>query len=813
MSEKDIQVDYNTSLQPLADLLAKIERGGDYFHAGARETPMPGLRVEEAGLLSFPVPPEQAKRLIAVAAERAPYGRGDRTLIDESVRKVWQVAPDKVAISGQGWQTALEEVVEECAHGLGCDPKKTGAEFYKLLVYDTGGFFAAHRDTEKSAGMFGTLVISLPSAHEGGELLIRHAGREKTVDLRSTAPSEIRYAAFYADCEHEVRPVTKGYRVCLVYNLVQKKGKNSPATPDHRPETAAAVKILQSWADSDEKPDKLVYLLEHQYTQASLSFAGLKNSDAARARILQEAAARTGCAVHLGIVHIEESGWAEYNGDYHHYRRRWDEDEEEEDSSEFEIGEVCDGRYFIDQWRNAADEEVTFGEIPLQDEEILPAEALDGEEPDEEHFSEATGNEGASFERTYLRAAVVLWPEQRFDEICLSAGIDAAIARLGQYVETARITKGPAPAKAGAQARRFAAKLPLEWEPYGDHSKRLDALLRHLARFGDAELLERIGSGPSIRGYDARLNPALLLCAKALGPGRSEGFFTELMAARGATHPGGCLTLWTALAGKFPKESRLLAGLSTTLREQFATCKPWKRPRPANEAPPRWSWSNRDDEEFEELITGLTPKETGTQPTPEVLVKFLAAQQETLGSRACLTAAEAFGGNLAAFPPKPLLLPALEQLSQGTPSVEPPVLVALWEMCAAFYLKRSSSPPPKPKDWKQDVQIPGTDPLLRELEAFARDPREQVHRFRVRKDLRQTLHRAIDKARLDMTHVTERGGSPQTLVCTKTRATHEKACAQYQSDLADMRWLLELPQAQTSPGPSEKLRQALRTTE
>src|SRR5262245_15293832 len=34
-------------------------------------------------------------------------------------------------------------------------------------------------------------------------------------------------------------------------------------------------------------------------------------------------------------------------------------------------------------------------------------------EPDEEHFCEATGNEGASFERTYSRATLVIWPSQR----------------------------------------------------------------------------------------------------------------------------------------------------------------------------------------------------------------------------------------------------------------------------------------------------------------------------------------------------------------------------------------------------------------
>jgi hypothetical protein len=48
------------------------------------------------------------------------------------------------------------------------------------------------------------------------------------------------------------------------------------------------------------------------------------------------------------------------------------------------------------------------------------------------------------------------------------------------------------------------------------------------------------------------------------------------------------------------------------------------------------------------------------------------------------------------------------------------------------------------------------------------------------------LHQQIDRHRLDMTHVTERTGSPQTLVCSKTRARYERRCRQYSEDLASM---------------------------
>ena len=71
------------------------------------------------------------------------------------------------------------------AKDLGCPAGSLEAEPYKLMVYEPGGFFAAHRDTEKTDGMIATLTISLPatSAGSGGGLLVRHGEREMRVDM------------------------------------------------------------------------------------------------------------------------------------------------------------------------------------------------------------------------------------------------------------------------------------------------------------------------------------------------------------------------------------------------------------------------------------------------------------------------------------------------------------------------------------------------------------------------------------------------------------------------------------------------------
>jgi len=71
--------------------------------------------------------------------------------------------------------------------------------------------------------MLGSLVIVYPTSHKGGELVLRHKGREWTFDadsLTSSQPSpSVAYIAFYSDIEHEVLKVSSGCRVTITYNL------------------------------------------------------------------------------------------------------------------------------------------------------------------------------------------------------------------------------------------------------------------------------------------------------------------------------------------------------------------------------------------------------------------------------------------------------------------------------------------------------------------------------------------------------------------------------------------------------------------
>ncbi len=109
-----------------------------------------------------------------------------------------------------------------------------------------------------------------------------------------------------------------------------------------------------------------------------------------------------------------------------------------------------------------------------------------------------------------------------------------------------------------------------------------------------------------------------------------------------------------------------------------------------------------------------------------------------------------------------------------------------------FLLNRSNFPPEPPKNWSQEISISCSCEDCKELQEFARDPLTQVYRFRVRQECRRHLHEKMDFYKLDMTHETERTGSPQTLVCKKNRRTYELRCEQYRSDISLMQELASL---------------------
>ena len=538
---RSLRIAYNERQEPLEVLLRSVDRPGEYWMQDRLLAPMPRIEVEGARSLSFPITEGQARSLAAVA-EPAPYGRGEQTLVDSSVRACRQIDAARVRITGGAWWDTLAQVVGLAAAGLGCPPEHTSEQFYKLLVYEPGGFFAPHRDSEKVDGMVATLVVSLPVTGTGGELVIRHRERQAVVDLRTDEPSELAFAAFYADCVHEIRPVTAGHRIVLVYHLVVRGGAAAVlrAAPDFDAQEEQIAAQLRNWEATSAAGDKLVWLLEHQYSEAGLSFEVLKNADAALGSVLARAAQRVDHVLYAAILSIYESGTVDDSGDFPSWDDPEDYDWDDEDWDDEQIDSTRELFGLVATDGSRPD----YGALPLLPGELLPSGALDGVEPDHED-SRVTGNEGVQLARSYRRAVLVLWPRGRTLGTLARGEFERAVAWFAD--ELARQEHGPG---AHRHLCGLAAQLIDTWpapDPmrfYRRHGtdgaqQGLRDTLRLLGRLGDEATTRRFLREVAIPHYSGGENDELLAMATVVAPGNLASLAAEVHGGESSKPPGG----------------------------------------------------------------------------------------------------------------------------------------------------------------------------------------------------------------------------------------------------------------------------------
>ena len=96
-------------------------------------------------------------------------------------------------------------------------------------------------------------------------------------------------------------------------------------------------------------------------------------------------------------------------------------------------------------------------------EEFSPPDACDDLAPDEEHFHEATGNEGASFERTYRRAALVLWPSDRIFAVLSQAGLPVTLPYLDDLTQRWADSAGDRQSSLWREAHDLAGHMLAQW--------------------------------------------------------------------------------------------------------------------------------------------------------------------------------------------------------------------------------------------------------------------------------------------------------------------------------------------------------------
>ena len=398
---------------------------------------IPAVSVNNVGRIAYPLCLPQAELLLKVATQ-APFGKGTETIVDDNIRKVWQIDGNLVTVNRQWVDFLLPKIVADCCAKLGIDAQKMGvrASLYKMLLYEEGGHFKTHRDTEKEPGMFGSLLIQLPAEHEGGRLVVEHHGKVKYFDFSKESGDKAFYASFYADCEHMLEPVTSGMRLVLAFNLVRDVNSLSSLPSLNASEGFEDIlaSAARAWCDDVDGVEKYFYPLSHSYTKTNISFAGLKGKDLKVVDLLRNAVDPVTneklFTVWLALVTkhetgTEDEGWGYGGGG----GMCTDADIDIEYSTDSWVGP--DGNCDLNSLKlNFMTELITAARDDNEDEVEEQLREIFGDDPDKESREGYQGNYAGSLEYWYHSAVLVFYPAKKDFDIKLAVNTKLAVSLL-----------------------------------------------------------------------------------------------------------------------------------------------------------------------------------------------------------------------------------------------------------------------------------------------------------------------------------------------------------------------------------------------
>ncbi|KAI0117815.1 hypothetical protein GGR51DRAFT_573546 [Nemania sp. FL0031] len=276
---------------------ATMER---YPHA-----PNPVLQVG-GEIIPFPLRDRDAES-IKKLSRQAPFGNGEKTVVDVSVRRTWELGIDKFRLMNPAWPPFLDSLLEKVCSNLGIIGTAY-AQPHKLLLYEKDSFFLPHKDSQKADRMIATLVICLPSEHEGGEVLLSHADQKQTFNTSELSLFDTTALAWFSDVTHEVKKVVSGHRLVLTYNIIHRDGEKFSAHAFGQ-QLDRLNNTLAHCVSHDPGFGLKIYPLDHKYSASGLSFSQLKGRDLAVCGSLYELCSQHG--LYLLLAHITKERYTQ----------------------------------------------------------------------------------------------------------------------------------------------------------------------------------------------------------------------------------------------------------------------------------------------------------------------------------------------------------------------------------------------------------------------------------------------------------------------------------------------------------------------
>jgi len=711
----------------ILNCLQNLKGSGKFAAVHTTDFELPGLVVDEVGEIAFPLTEQQAQALIK-AAHQAPFGKGSKTVLDTNVRSAWEINAGKLRFSNPKWATFLEKTVQKVKEELGLADYTIEANLYKLLLYENGDFFLPHKDSEKEKGMFGTLIIGLPSKYSGGELVVRFDGEEVVADFTGdTNAFNIHCAAFYADCDHEVKPLTSGYRICLAYNLVQQKAGAKIELQSLNSYADKLVKIFSR--HPGDKPH--IVLLGHQYTPENFSCETLKLNDRYKADALMNAAEKLGHYAKLCLVTSYKSGAPEYDGYYEYGEYGGDDDAV--------MVEVYDESLSIEHWGNSTTP--ALDTVAFEEDDLIASFTINEDEPIVKESTGYMGNYGPDLMHWYHYGAVMIWSKEQNALLLHMQSTVTQLEWIAYFNRLNQVSKTEIKAVNALLYTGLSNDKVWITNTDADFSVVADWLIKQndqtfFLHAGNERLqffFEKIGTTSWQKVWEWLPGETSLQVLEKLTSEPKQEVFEKLTAIiRSLAASPGTVDL-------AKKQTAVLSACLEQLGQQSSV-------RLKSDALSNLFW----------IENRFLPGQTWI----DILNRVLTANPN-----------RTYIHNV--------LAPRLMAENRGSGLHR-----QMLEFCNHYLKQRVGRKPNPPADWSRPLPKASYDKQVWEiLRSFMESPVEQVFDFKAAQDKRTLVEQAIKRAQTDLKTQTIKKGSPHTLRITKTQASYRRQLKKWEEDV------------------------------
>jgi predicted 2-oxoglutarate/Fe(II)-dependent dioxygenase YbiX len=230
------------------------------------------------------------------------FGRGNDTVHDEEIRASSEISAEHITLYPE-FTDYIKQVVSLMAIQLG-NCTAVEPQFYKLIIYKEGDHFEDHIDNQHIDNMIMTLSVEFPipidterenylksiaafnlaqgvknpekpSTDNGGDLTI-----EEEI-IPHPEPNHLGLTLFYHDTHHKVTPVKRGYRMSLIFDVIQNPEIVIPEViQQYMPSFQLGIdKLRNQGVNRIGSPCNHIYILPENYIPDNTTWQNLKGMD------------------------------------------------------------------------------------------------------------------------------------------------------------------------------------------------------------------------------------------------------------------------------------------------------------------------------------------------------------------------------------------------------------------------------------------------------------------------------------------------------------------------------------------------------